>query len=122
MLPEAGDITIPDAAGDTGDGQTGGAEEFSGLVEAEVLQVALEADSIVLAEQSGEMTGTGVGDLRGDLLQSQRTGIGKGEVGNRALQRIGGGLAGVIVVVVGEAEPDGLKMTAGRVFGSSGIS
>ncbi len=41
---------------------------------------------------------------------------------NGALQGIGGGVAGAIVFVFGEAEPDRFEMTAGGIFGGSGVS
>ena len=63
VLAEAGDVAVADAVRDAGDGQTRGAQEFGGLFEAELLQVALEAQAVALAEETGEIAGAGEGDL-----------------------------------------------------------
>jgi len=72
MLAEAGDVAVADALGDAGDGEPGCAQEFGCFFESESLQVGLEAEAVLLAEESGEIAWAGEGDFAGDLGEIQR--------------------------------------------------
>jgi hypothetical protein len=121
MLTEAGDVAVADALGDAGDGESGGAEEFGGFFEAESLQVGLETEAVLLAEESGKIAWAGEGDLAGDLGELQRAMQSEGEMSGGALEWItfgfGGGLG-----LLGEAEPHSFDVAASSVFGGSGIT
>lgn len=67
MLAEARDIAVADALGDAGDGKPGRAEELGGFFEAESLQVGLEAEAVLLAEQAREIARAGESDFASDF-------------------------------------------------------
>ena len=62
MLAETGDIAVADAAGDARYRQTRGTKQFSSLFQADLLQVALEADAVMLPEHTRQVAGAGEGD------------------------------------------------------------
>ena len=121
VLPEARDIAIADSLGDAGDGQAGAAEKLGGYVEAEFLQVGLEAKAVMLAEETREIASASEGDGRGDFGEAQRTMHAEGEMSGGSLQWVGF-LSGGVALLFGESEPHGLHVTAGGVFGSGGIA
>lgn len=92
-----------------------------GLVETEILEVALEAAAVVPTEEAGEMPRTGEGHGRGHLVEAQRAVQRKTEMSDRSLQRIGQLGLGRLPLRR-EAKPDRLEMTAGGVLGSNRIS
>lgn len=71
MLAEAGGIAVADATGDAGHGQLGGGEQFGGFFQAELLQVGLKADAVVLAEEAAEIACAGKGHLPRHVRQLQ---------------------------------------------------
>jgi len=121
VLAEAGDVAVADAFGDAGDGKPSGAEEFGGFFEAESLQVGLEAEAVLLAEESGEIAWAGEGDFAGDLGELQRAMKTEDEMRDGALEWIAFGFVGGLGLL-GEAEPHGFDMGAGGVFGGGGIT
>ena len=121
VLAEAGDVAVADAFGDAGDGEPGGAEEFGGFFEAESLQVGLEAEAVLLAEESGEIAWAGEGDLAGDLGELQRAMQTEDEMRDGSLEWIAFGF-GVGFGLLGEAEPHGFDVSASCVFGGGGIT
>lgn len=121
MLAEAGDVAVADAFGDAGDGETGGAEEFGGFFEAESLQVGLETEAVLLAEESGEIAWAGEGDFAGDLGELQRAVQAEDEMRDGALEWIAFGFGGGLGLL-GEAEPHGFDVGAGCIFGGGGIT
>ena len=121
VLTEARDIAVADAFGDAGDGKPGVAEEFGGFFEAESLQVGLETEAVLLAEESGEIARAGEGDFAGDVGELQRAMQTEDKMRGGALEWIAFGFGGGFGLL-GEAEPNGFDVGAGCVFGGSGIT
>lgn len=121
VLPKAGDVAVADAFGDAGDGELCGAEKFGGFFESESLQVGLEAEAVLLAEEAGKIPRAGEGDLAGDFGELQRAMQAEGEMRDGALKRIAFGFGGGFGLL-GETEPNGFDMAAGGVLGGGGIT
>lgn len=121
VLPEAGDVAVADAFGDAGDGELCGAEEFGGFFEAESLQVGLETEAVLLAEEAGKVPRAGEGDLAGDFGELQRAMQAEGEMRDGALERITFGF-GAGFGLLGETKPNGFDMTASGVLSGGGIT
>ena len=121
VLAEAGDVAVADAFGDAGDGESGGAEEFGCFFEAESLQVGLEAEAVLLAEEPGEIARAGEGDFAGNLGEFQRAMQTEDEMRDSALEWIAFGFGGGFGLL-GETKPNGFDMTASGVLRGGGIT
>lgn len=121
MKAKTGEVAIADAAGDAGNGQLSRTEKFSGFVEADLLEVGLKTQPVMLTKQTGEIAGTGERDLLRNLGQSQRAVHPKREVGARTLKRVGvlgSGRSGPLRDPI----PDGFDMMTRGVLGGGGIT
>lgn len=96
-------------------------EEFGGFFEAQLLQVGLEAEAVMLAEKAREIAGAGERNRLRNFGQPERAVQAEGKVRGGALQRIAFCFSGGFGFF-GEAKPDGLDVTAGGIFGGCGIA
>ncbi len=69
VLTEAGDVAVADTFGDAGNRKPGGAQKFGSFFQTESLQVGLEAEFVLLAEEAGEIAWAGEGDLVGNMRE-----------------------------------------------------